>query len=144
MAAHSQDPLVAATVRFEQRLNAGSQGQEQAWAQRLREAVRELEVALGRHPAPSEKSVLAPAGPPQREISPGLTRQVQHLGHDHQVLLDQVDVLRARLQRDTFSPDDLAAIRQLGADLLTKLRDYSAAENAVILETVMGEPGTGD
>jgi hypothetical protein len=144
MATTTKDPLVERTDQLEQAFAAGPQGQEQAWLQRVRNALSEVKRALGQHPAPTEQNALAPAGPPQREISPGLTRQVHTLRKDHQAMLREVDDLVGQLERNSIRAEDLPSLRQTGTDLVKSLRDFTAAENKMILEAVMGEPGAGD
>jgi hypothetical protein len=144
MAAPTKDPLVERTDRLEQALSAFAEGRLQAWQRQLEGALGDVNEAMQRHPAPTEQNALAPAGPPQREISPGLTRQVGALRKDHQAMLQEVNDLLARLERSSVSDQELPALRQTGADLVKSLRDFIAAENKMILETVMGEPGAGD
>jgi hypothetical protein len=88
--------------------------------------------------------VLAPAGPAQQEISPGLTREVNSLRKDHGAMLREVDVLIGQIERGHVRHEDLPSLRQVGTGLVKSLREFTAAENAMILEAVMGEPGAGD
>jgi hypothetical protein len=138
-----KDPVVTASERLEHALDAICQGAEQAWAKGLREALRDVEQALGRHPKPSEQKVLASAGPPQKEISPGITRETAALGQKQEAMLVEVDALIARTEGRVRS-EDCPALQHQGRELVTKLRRFTAAENAMILEAVMGEPGAGD
>jgi hypothetical protein len=144
MSTSKKDPVVTATERLEQALAAQWSDPDAAWVRQVREALAEVERALGRHPAPSVGAVLAPAGPPQQEISPGLTREVNALRKDHDAMLREVDVLIGQIERGTVRREDLPALRQVGAGLVKSLRQFTAAENAMILEAVMGEPGAGD
>jgi hypothetical protein len=143
MSTSKKDPVVTATERLERSL-AADWSDRSAWVRQVREALAEVETALGRKPAPSVGAVLAPAGPPQQEISPGLTREVNSLRKDHQAMLREVDVLIGQLGRGHVRDEDLPSLRQIGAGLVKSLRGFTAAENAMILEAVMGEPGAGD
>jgi hypothetical protein len=135
---------VTATEQLEGAVALLCEGDEQAWAQRLRVALGEVERALGRHPAPTEQKVLAPAGSAHREISPGLARTARALRDRQEAMLHEVDELIARIERGSIARADCADLQDQGNDLVGKLRRFTAAENAMILEAVMGEPGAGD
>jgi hypothetical protein len=66
---------------------------------------------------------------------------VHSLRKDHQTMLREVDDLLAKLEQGSPRADDLW---HAGAELVKSLRDFTAAENKMILEAVMGEPGAGD
>jgi len=138
------DSLVARIDELEGALTAPSAGKEHAWTQRVRQALGAVEQALGRRPAPSTKDALAPAAAVENKISPGLAREAGTLRHDHEALLQAIDSLQGQLRRDVVSVDEFAALQQSGMELVKQLRAFNTADNALILETTMGEPGAGD
>ena len=138
------DPLVASIEQLQQALAAESAGAEQTWLARLREALRGVEAALGRQPAPSDKNVDSHVELQRREISPTIARGTRTLRNEQQAMLDEIDVLIPQLHRDAARPEDVPALRQIGATLVKSLQNFCAANNRLIFDNVMRDTGAGD
>jgi phytoene dehydrogenase-like protein len=137
-------PLVTHIEELEQALAADSEGQEQNWVAGLRDALRGVEHALGRHPAPSDKNVLSHLELQRREIHPGLTRESRALRENQQAMFEQIDVLATQLERDAVHAGDVPALREIGAKLVKDLQKFRATENRLIFDNVMRDTGAGD
>lgn len=140
----TKDPLVASIEQLETSLAEYALGHEADWMARLREALRGVESALGRHPAPSDKNVLSHLELQRREISPTIARGTRTLRKEQEAMLDEIDVLIAQLHRDAVRPEDVPALRQIGAKLVNNLQQFCAAENKLVFDNVMRDTGAGD
>jgi hypothetical protein len=137
-------PLIMHIEQLQEALAANCEGEEQAWVDGLREALRGVEHALGRHPAPSDKHVLSHLELQRREIHPGLQRESRALREDQRALFQEIDVLATQLERDSVRVHDVAALREIGAALVKDLQKFRASENRLIFDNVMRDTGAGD
>jgi hypothetical protein len=137
-------PLVAHIEQLEQALAENHEGRDQDWVAELRDALRGVEHALGRHPAPSDKHVLSHLELQRREIHPGLTRESRALRENQQAMFEQIDVLATQLERAAVHPGDVPALREIGAKLVKDLQKFRATENRLLFDNVMRDTGAGD
>jgi hypothetical protein len=140
----TKDPLVASIERLEAALAADASGDGMPWMADLQSALRDVEQSLGRHPAPSDKNVLSHLELQRREISPTITRGTRTLRKEQEAMLEEIDVLIAQLHRDAVRPEDVPALRQIGAKLVSNLQKFCAAENKLVFDNVMRDTGAGD
>lgn|SRR5262245_14570669 len=140
----TKDPLVASIERLEAAMAAEAPGDGMLWMADLQAALQEVEHALGRHPAPSAKNVLSHLELQRREISPTIARGTRTLRKEQEAMLEEIDVLIAQLHRDAVRPEDVPALRQIGAKLVANLQRFCAAENKLVFDNVMRDTGAGD
>jgi hypothetical protein len=137
-------PLVTHIEQLAAALAAHWEQDEQAWVDGLRDALRGVEHALGRHPAPSDQHVLSHLELQRREIHPGLQRESRALREAQRALFQEIDVLATQLERDSARARDIAALREIGAALVKDLQKFRASENRLMFDNVMRDTGAGD
>ena len=140
----TKDPLVVNIEQLQHALAQPWQGKEQSWATGMRSALRGLELALGRQPAPSDKNVLSHTELQRREISPGLKREAHSLRDEQAAILKEVDLLIGHLDGDTVQTKDLPMLKQIGDRLVKSLQHFCATNNSMVFENVMRDTGAGD
>ena len=140
----TKDPLVASIEGLQAALGQDADGRGQAWLAALREALGDVEGALGRQPAPMANNVLSHLELQRREISPTVVRGTRTLRKEQQAMLDEIDVLIAQLHRDAVGPDDVPAMRQIGEKLVKSLQHFCADKNKLVFDNVMRDTGAGD
>lgn len=158
------DVLVEPIERLEQALAADCAGHERDWAQRVGNALGNIEQALGAHTALTESTdgLFSKVD----LTRPTSVRQVSELRREHTELRDQTRTLRGQLQTgiEAFRPPDASlarvealpeptaltpvpdfgSIRQAVARLLADPQRHQRDETKLLLESVNNDIGVGD
>lgn len=143
MTAIEKDPLRVAAWQLKETLAMPRQESDRAWLDALRNMLTKLDGELFRHKAPSEKQLLQPVDPTNRQQSPRLAREVQALRDELASLSGKLNALLA--EAGPACDRDAIADLHLGAqELLQAIERLQATENHLVLETAMRDTGAGD